>query len=66
MTSVLTPVKGVSKQDCMASTEGKSAKRLYTPGSKTIVPNEVPVCLNVSVALAIRKTRVARSKNTYA
>ena len=29
MALVLTPVKGVSNQDCMASTEGKSAKRLY-------------------------------------
>ena len=29
MALVLTPLKGVSKQDCMASTEGKSTKRLY-------------------------------------
>ena len=53
MASVLMPVKGVSKKDCMASTEGKSAKRSYhigryTAGSKTIVQNEVPVGLNVS------------------
>ena len=29
MASVVTPVKGVSKQDCIAPTEGKSAERLY-------------------------------------
>ena len=68
MASILTPVKGVSKQDCMASKEGKSAKRLYreyTAGSKTIMPNEVPVGLNVSWQL---EKPVARSKlvrNTY-
>ena len=47
MASVLTPLKGVTKQDCMASTEGKSAKGLYREiygwYSKTIMQNEVPV-----------------------
>ena len=51
MASLLTPLKGVSKQNCMASTEGKALRdymRRYTAGSKIIVQNEVPVGLNVS------------------
>ena len=48
----------------MASKEGKSAKRLYreiyTAGSKTIMPNEVPVGLNAFRQL--ERPAVARSK----
>lgn len=51
MALVLTPLKGVSKQDCMASTEGKRLRDYigrYAAGCKTIVQNKVPVGLNVS------------------
>ena len=51
MTLLLTPLKGVSKQNCIASTEGKALRDYigrYMAGSKIIVQNEVPVGLNVS------------------
>ena len=69
MASVLTPVKSSVNRIAWHLQKAKALRDYigrYTAGSKTIVPNEVPVCLNVSVALAIRKTWVVRSKNTYA
>ena len=66
MVSVLTPLKGVSKQDCMASTEGKVLRDYigrYTAGSKTIVQNKVPVGLNVSWQFS-RKTGSKEQKHS--
>ena len=67
MASLLTPLKGVSKHNCAASTEGKALRDYigrYTAGSKIIVHNEVPVLVGLNVSWQLeRPIARLRSKN---